>query len=425
MRFVLSLFLVVGITCAQAQQNEASMVFFQNLRDCATSLGGWKCLEMDLSSELTSETDSSKTYVYSWSFGDGSRINGEKVEHCYDAFGSYQVTMDLIDKETDGVIRNELSATVNLYAETFPAIQTRADNQPPGFMEFSSHFGDESVFFPDRVFWRIDGAHYQGRTIVHSFAVAGTYLVEMGVEKDTDLFGTISACTTKKIVIRNSDVWSSGISEYISSEQAELKTGPFSNQAVMCYIKSSDSVKDAPHIFPLSHLMGQVDLNEGDEYEVMLFSGNIFTARKKFSTYGLKGSDLYRVLKDTLSLFIGQPLSMIPPLRFETNEIDVKDTMALGKTAAVLLTNPSLEVEIGAYLHTGSRFPHGITTSLRRASSVKDALVRMGISATRISIASPENNKALMNSCSAMKDCEWENTEYDGKVEFKITGAAL
>ena len=26
----------------------------------------------------------------------------------------------------------------------------------------------------------------------------------------------------------------------------------------MCYIKSSDSVKDTPHIFPLSHLMGQV-----------------------------------------------------------------------------------------------------------------------------------------------------------------------
>src|SRR5688500_16525438 len=106
--FFTILFLIVMLPVAQAQQNPDAINFFGNLADCAESLGGWKCLELDLTTEAAVENDSTKVYEYSWNFGDGNRMPGTKIEHCYDEFGSYQVTMDLIDDETSTVIRNEL-----------------------------------------------------------------------------------------------------------------------------------------------------------------------------------------------------------------------------------------------------------------------------------------------------------------------------
>src|SRR3989337_108217 len=97
------------------------------------------------------ENDSTKVYLYSWSLGDGNRKQGNKIEHCYDQFGSYQVTMDLIDAETNAVIRNELSSTVDLYPEIQPAIITRSDNLPPSSIEFSCQYNHPEMFEPDRV----------------------------------------------------------------------------------------------------------------------------------------------------------------------------------------------------------------------------------------------------------------------------------
>ena len=55
------------------QQNTASMDFFKNSSECKGTLGGWKCLELDLSSEASMENDTTKVYEYSWNLGDGNR----------------------------------------------------------------------------------------------------------------------------------------------------------------------------------------------------------------------------------------------------------------------------------------------------------------------------------------------------------------
>src|SRR5690349_8128051 len=139
-----------------AQHHEGARSFFHDLTDCAGSFGGWKCLELDLSSEATSlEEDSAKVYQYSWSLGDGTRKQGNTVEHCYEQYGSYQVSMDLIDVQTNTVIRNELSAIVDLYPEIKPSIAQRRDNLPPSFVEFSFVNPLPDRFHPDAVYWRI------------------------------------------------------------------------------------------------------------------------------------------------------------------------------------------------------------------------------------------------------------------------------
>lgn len=427
MRYALVSFFLFIAWDVFPQQSAASKDFFHGLADCSTSLGGWKCLVLDLTSEASVENDSTKVYAYSWNFGDGTRKEGSRIEHCYDEFGSYQVTMDLIDSETNTVIRNELSSTVELYPEVRPVISSTTEHLPPGFMQFSCSYNDGVQFQPDRVYWRIDGSYYEGSAIVHSFPVAGVFLVEMGLEKNTDLFGTVTICSQTEITIKGSDIWTTAITDFVHSEREKTETGPFAASDIICMITPlSGQQKNRESLIPLSNLMREIDLRPDEAYELMLIAGNAFTSKKTLDTKGITGNDLYRALKDTVSSFLKQPLVFFPSVRFDKDVTTVySDKAALAKTANLLLKNPFLAIEIGSYMHTGSRIVSGIETSLQRAQGVKDELVGLGVEPERISIASPEFNRALMNTCSTLPDCEREDESLNGIVEIKITGTSL
>lgn len=407
------------------QQNAASLEFFNNASDCKKTMGGWKCFELDLSSEAAAENDSTKVYTYSWNLGDGNRKQGNKIDYCYDQFGIYQVTMDLIDVETNTVIRNEMSSTVHLYPEIEPSITTRSENLPPSFLEFTCQYNAADMFEPDRVFWKIEGEYYEGKTIVQSFNRAGKYLIEMGIEKNTDLTGVITACTSLEITIKESDVWTAQVRNFIETTRKQMAAGPFTSSDVFCLIIPKGPLAK-PGIIPINQLMSQVDLKEGQEYDIMLFSGNFFTNKKVFKTHGIKGNNLYLSLKDSVSSFLNQPLHFFKMLTFEKDKTElILHEAEILEIAELLLLNPYFKIQIGAYIHTGNRVEMGIKTSRQRSAFIQEALIKHGVNADRISIASPEYNRSLINTCSAISDCNWEDDKLNGKVELKITGIHL
>src|SRR5687768_4888342 len=267
---------------SMSQESSAAREFFDSLRDCAASLGGWKCLELDLTSELVEEKDSTKLYEYSWDFGDRQRVQGTRIEHCYEEFGTYQVTMDLLDLESNTVIRNELSATVHLYPEIYPTINIHTENQAPSFIGFSSAYNESDKFVPDRVYWRIDGSFYEGNSIVHPFPVAGVYLVEMAVEKDMGFLGTVTACATRQVTIKDSDVWTKAMRDAIELSRTRSQTGPFATDEVFCRITERSSSENTSTVVGLDGLMTRVQLEEGKVYDLLLFSGNLLTDQRQF-----------------------------------------------------------------------------------------------------------------------------------------------
>lgn len=429
MKFVIRAYLLLcmGIVfCETTAQNSPSAVdFFNGTTNCATSLGGWKCLELDLTSELTGESDTTKVYEYSWNFGDGTRKRGTKTEHCYEAFGQYQVSLDLIDKEANTVIRNELSATVFLYPEIFPVVEATTENVPPSFMKFSCRYDNED-FTPDHVYWKINGDYYEGSTVMHAFPVAGVYLVEVGVEKDMEFLGRVSACASKEVTVKESSVWTTSVMKNINKIRKEAGTGPYASADVICSIRSASSDHGESVHIPLHSLMGQAKLKEDESYEISMFSGSIFSSKKILNTKGISGNDLYLALKDAVVELAAQPFTWLSPVKFVMGQTEISaDQPELKSTAELLARYPDLQIEIGSYIHTGSRIAKALPVSLLRASMVKAALVKNGVTSERISIASPEYNRALMNSCSALPDCEGENPKLNGIVEFKITGTKL
>ena len=422
-RLVLAfLLLPLGLS---AQNDPAAKEFFNGISECATSLGGWKCLELDLSSEIIEENDTTKVYEYSWNFGDGTRKQGTKTEHCYAEFGEYQISLDLIDKETATVIRSELSSTAFLYPEIFPVISISTENVPPSFMQFSCSFGAHD-FTPDHIYWRINGEYYEGPLITYAFPVAGEYLIEVAVEKDMEFLGIASACASRKLKVSETNVWTTGVMKSIEAAREQAGLGPFASADVVCQIRTSGNGSDESHMFPLSTLMGQVKLETGKIYEISLFAGSLFSGKKLLDTNGVTGNDLYMRLRDIVVSLADEPLIALQPLHVKMEKIlSLSDDPEFKKTAAQLGDYSHLHIEVGSYVHTGSRLSHGISQSVAMASTVREALVKFGIASERVTVASPEYNQALINTCSATPDCGLENADLNGRVEFKITGTKL
>lgn len=424
-RHYLIIVLVHASPTLLAQTDPGAREFFNGREDCATSLGGWKCLELDLSSEVAEETDSTKVYEYSWNFGDGTRKRGARTEHCYETFGQYQIAMDLIDVETNTVIRNELSSTIFLYPEIFPSIDATTDGVPPSLMKFSCRYGNEG-FMPDHIYWRINGDYYEGETVTHAFPVAGVYLVEVGLVKDMEFLGTLTACASREIKVEQSNLWTTPLLNKIAHARTQIKSGPYANGDVVCVITQSLDEKRESFQIPLQSLMGQLKLKEDATYEIFLLAGNLFSEKTVMNTHGISGNDLYLALKDAVLALSDQPFTALPGIVFEKEKtMFAMDGPRWKQTVDLLQRHPDLCVEIGSYTHTGSRLARAIPASVMRGNVVMEALVKQGISAERITVVSPENNRTLINSCSALPECDWEDPALDGLVEFKITGARL
>ena len=173
-------------------------------------------------------------------------------------------------------------------------------------------------------------------------------------------------------------------------------------------------------------MMGKVSIKPDQTYDVWLVSGRILTKRKRVVTHHLDGNELYLALKDTLSSFVGEQVLALPAVRMAMNQVEVSpNAQDLLAVRDFLLAHPEIFVEVGAYVHSGSRLSKGTAIAKQRAHNVKEALTRMGIDENRINVASPEHDGELVNTCGAEPDCREEDLALNGKVEFRITRIGL
>jgi hypothetical protein len=226
--------------------------------------------------------------------------------------------------------------------------------------------------------------------------------------------------------VKESDIWTTNITKYFETVRSGLRAGPFAVDDVACFIKRTSNGNSSSNILPLKTLISELRLQQDEEYEIILFSGNLFSDRKRLNLSGLRGNDVYQALMDTVSAFVRSPLFSFRQLNLEDKNMNNPQNIAgLKETADLLLRHPHIQIEIGAYMHTGSRISKGIAASLSRAEAIKELLAGYGIRTERIKVASPEYNRALVNTCSAVSDCGWENKALDSKIDIKVTGTAL
>ncbi|MFO7827884.1 MAG: PKD domain-containing protein [Bacteroidales bacterium] len=132
----------------------------------------------------------STTFEYQWVFSDGTKINGEEVEHCFESEGDYTVELNVIDEITGDVAFNQ--ATYQLTIENVEQVYI---NSPDTVMvgqevKFDGRQTNLQDFEIARYYWDFgDGRKTRGIEATHIYTAPGNYIVQLGVVSKSDREG--------------------------------------------------------------------------------------------------------------------------------------------------------------------------------------------------------------------------------------------
>lgn len=154
-------------------------------------------------------TDDSKIPIdeyllqYVWSFGDGTKANGQVVEHCFPGPGKYQVRLDVIEKKTGKQFFSKTSYLVDLKDIEQPIIKSPGSvmvNESISFNGLNSYFPGYKVLSFSWIFG--DGEQSMGDIVNHTYRKKGNYDVQLGLllrNSKTKLI--YQYCSSKSVVV--------------------------------------------------------------------------------------------------------------------------------------------------------------------------------------------------------------------------------
>jgi outer membrane protein OmpA-like peptidoglycan-associated protein/plastocyanin len=138
-----------------------------------------------------------------WDMGDGTRLQGHRVDHCYEKPGTYEVRSLLIDKKTGAIFHvisvNDLEVQQRVQA-FIAAPDTVRTGRQVAFDPSMSQLGGMTT---TAYHWDMgDGTQRTSNRVIHQYKQPGVYEVRLDVHSTPDASGHItSRCNTKKIVV--------------------------------------------------------------------------------------------------------------------------------------------------------------------------------------------------------------------------------
>jgi YVTN family beta-propeller protein len=149
----------------------------------ASPVSGDKPLKVDFTDTSTGNINS-----WDWEFGDGVHSNARNPTHTYGAYGSYTVSLRVMNTSTESQNTTIKSQYINVIA---PLVADFVTNVTTGSAPLSVQFTDKSSGKPTSWFWNFgDGATSTEKNPKHTYSKAGKYTVSFTVTnafgKDTD-----------------------------------------------------------------------------------------------------------------------------------------------------------------------------------------------------------------------------------------------
>jgi hypothetical protein len=137
--------------------------------------------------EEGAQNPDSLNFQYEWDLGDGSKIRGNEVEHCYTGPGDYTVLLNVIDRLTGEVYFNE--AAYKVPVEDIEQVYiTCPDTVFVGQeITFDGKKTNLKTFDIRTYHWDLgDGRRTRGITTTHVYTAPGEYIVQLGVTSKPD-----------------------------------------------------------------------------------------------------------------------------------------------------------------------------------------------------------------------------------------------
>jgi outer membrane protein OmpA-like peptidoglycan-associated protein len=161
---------------------------------------------------------------FEWDFGDGKKVSGLIVTHCFPGPGKYSVKQNIIEKKSGRIVCNKLSYDLEIKLIEQPFITcddvvVAGDPVPfdglksylPGYqiLEYKWDFGD--------------GVNSKGDNVTHVFKEKGEYLIKLGLTVKQENSGIIKLfCVSKKLIVSSDAAEMAAFTDNSSKKKAEL-----------------------------------------------------------------------------------------------------------------------------------------------------------------------------------------------------------
>jgi PKD domain/WD40-like Beta Propeller Repeat len=168
--------------CSQQKKNTFCYVFYEN---------------------GTSEGDVSGSMRYEWDFGDGTKVRGLEVEHCYAKTGKYLVKLNVIDSLTGEVYFNQAHYDHIVEEREQPFI-TAPDFAVEGeTIKLDAKKCNMKNFRIAKYYWDFgDGNKGIGDEVSHVFYQEGVYDVKLQIESTQGKTGVRKSCVYRSVAVK-------------------------------------------------------------------------------------------------------------------------------------------------------------------------------------------------------------------------------
>jgi hypothetical protein len=142
-------------------------------------------------------------FIYEWDLGDGNKIQGDSIIHCFQSAGTYMVQLNVIDPITGEVKDNQASYLVEA-KEIEQAYINSVDTSFVGeVVKFDGLKTNLPNFTVAEYLWNFDdGNRGTGAEITNIFGSPGIYNIQLLIRSVPDNQGsTQEACVCKNVVI--------------------------------------------------------------------------------------------------------------------------------------------------------------------------------------------------------------------------------
>ncbi|MFM9985883.1 MAG: PKD domain-containing protein, partial [Flavobacteriales bacterium] len=121
-------------------------------------------------------------FKYQWNMGDGNMLYGNQIEYCYEKYGKYKISLNIIDTLTKQVFARVSELALDILTEEKPYISshdTVYNNIP---FECQLELENFNQFEIDKIEWILsDGTTYKGKSFSHQFDKPGNYQLKVGI----------------------------------------------------------------------------------------------------------------------------------------------------------------------------------------------------------------------------------------------------
>ncbi len=411
MKEVIFLSAVLFSAWSAGQDCKAQEFFEAGPPPCSDILEGVQCVNLDMTDSYDFE---GKEFIFIWDMGDGNQVEGTAVQYCYQKGGTYEAALTLIDPVTKINIERELVVDIFIKGESKLALDSveRKKVGEPFTPTYEMILPDDYV--ATNYFWSFGNGQFScdpNPSVTYAANGKNQLLLNVQVVNKSD---TLYLCDERVIEVGSSDP-SGGLLDDLFENitvDARFLDAPVTYQLLQ---KNEDKYSFAD----------QGNLESGMSYVLVAYRGNKFLVTQPAT--GSSASEILSNINAEAEKLASSEPEVLQSIIFDLNETDLsrKNKKELQRNAEKLANAPFFKIMIGSYTHSGGSFDRNRRLSISRSELLNGHFLEEGITADRLSIADPNNQRALINTCLTGGNCDYEDEALNRRADFKIVGFSI